>query len=236
MSLNWATVQRLYATDSGEHLNRAEALELACPQDTFEQLFHDHHDDPELAVVLRFVDWSQVTWEEGALSGVALRHIGIPRPFRHAVDEARQRTALSGLLDERAEVAQHWNECRTWIRPPIVLAGELLNSSVRHELVVGFTRLGNLLGALDRQDLPEHVRHRVWIGRNHQATHLIPCKSGRGSIGVTRPATEAAPEGRFSFVAASSLTAGCAAYSLATQKRHHPILPGDSRDDARAEE
>jgi hypothetical protein len=43
----------------------------------------------------------------------------------------------------------HWSQARTWIRAPII---------------VGFTRLGNLLGALDRQDLPESSRHRVWMG------------------------------------------------------------------------
>jgi hypothetical protein len=60
---------------------------------------------------------------------------------------------------------EHWAEFHTWIRAPIVLAGDLRQSNLRYELIVGFTRLGNLLGALDRQDLPEHARHRVWIGR-----------------------------------------------------------------------
>jgi hypothetical protein len=106
-----------------------------------------------------------VTWEEGALSGVALRYTGVPRPRQHAVDEARQDTARNGFHDERPEVMAQWAEFHTWIRPPILLAGDLLQSNLRHELVVGFTRLGNLLGALDRQDLPEHARHRVWIGR-----------------------------------------------------------------------
>jgi hypothetical protein len=55
------------------------------PLDVFEQLFHDHHDDAELGHVLRFVDWSEVSWEEGALSGVALRHTGVPRPYQLAV-------------------------------------------------------------------------------------------------------------------------------------------------------
>jgi hypothetical protein len=44
---------------------------------------------------------------------------------------------------------------------------ELPQSNLKYELIVGFTRLGNLLGALDRQDLPEHARHRVWIVRRN---------------------------------------------------------------------
>ena len=51
------------------------------------------------------------------------------------------------------------------MRAPIVLNGEILQSGLQYELVVGFTRLGNLLGALDRQDVPESALHVVWIGR-----------------------------------------------------------------------
>jgi hypothetical protein len=116
--------------------------------------------------VLRFVDWSEVSWEEGALSGVALRHTGVARPYQLAVDEARQETARNGFHDDRSEVMEHWAEFHTWICAPIVLAGDLRQSNLRYELIVGFTRLGNLLGAMDRQDLPEHARHRVWIGRS----------------------------------------------------------------------
>jgi hypothetical protein len=42
----------------------------------------------------------------------------------------------------------HWSGARTWVRSPIVLDGNVLRSGL-DELVVGFTRLGNLLGALD---------------------------------------------------------------------------------------
>ena len=165
MSLDWAKIQSVYTVNAAEHSHRAASLRLDSPLDVFEQLFHDHHDDAELGHVLRFVDWAEVSWEEGALSGVALRHTGVPRPYQLAVDEARQETARNGFHDDRPEVMEHWAEFHTWVRAPIVLAGDLRQSNLRYELIVGFTRLGNLLGALDRQDLPEHARHRVWIGR-----------------------------------------------------------------------
>ncbi len=163
--LTWSAIQQAYAADLPEHFASAQALGLECPLEVFEQLFHDHHDDAELGRVLRFVDWSPVRWEEGDLSGVALRRLGVPRTFQHAVDEARWRTAEQGFEDQRPEVMWHWSEARTWIRSPIVLVGDVLQSGL-DELVVGFTRLGNLLGALDRQDLPESSRHRVWVGRS----------------------------------------------------------------------
>jgi len=58
--LTWNAVQQVYAADLTEHFAAAQALGLECPLDIFEQLFHDHHDDPELARVLRFVDCEAV--------------------------------------------------------------------------------------------------------------------------------------------------------------------------------
>jgi hypothetical protein len=162
--LTWSAIQQVYSADLAEHFAGAQASGLECPVDVFEQLFHDHHDDSELAEVLRFVDWSAVRWEEGDFSGVALRRLGVPRPFERAVDEARWRTAEEGFSDERPEVMWHWSEARTWSRAPIIVAGEVWQSGL-DELIVGFTRLGNVLGALDRQDLPESNCHRVWVGR-----------------------------------------------------------------------
>lgn len=80
--LPWSTIQQVYAADLTEHFAAAQAFGLECPLDVFEQLFHDHHDDAELVDVLRFVDWSAARWEEGDLSGVALRRLGVPRPSR----------------------------------------------------------------------------------------------------------------------------------------------------------
>jgi hypothetical protein len=33
------------------------------------------------------------------------------------------------------------------------------------ELLIGYTRLGNLLGLLDRKEVPEIQQHFVWVGR-----------------------------------------------------------------------
>jgi hypothetical protein len=164
VSITWNAIQAVNAPEPTDHLSRAEALGLVCPPDVFEQLFYDHHNDGAMAQLLRFVDWSKVSWREEVLSGVALRHSAVPRAWQQAVDEARQATTASGFQDERPDVTTHWEEHHTWIRRPILLRGKILQSSVRYELIVGFTRLGNLLGSLDRQDLPEHARHEVWVG------------------------------------------------------------------------
>jgi hypothetical protein len=43
-----------------------------------------------------------------------------------------------------------------------MVAGDVFGSNVGYELLVGFTRLGNLLGLLDREEVPEVARHLVW--------------------------------------------------------------------------
>jgi hypothetical protein len=166
MTISWAAVQDQYAPDAADHFARVQALGLDCPADVFEQLFHDHHGDEDFAAVVRFIDWEIVGWEETALSGVALRRVAIPRPYQHAVDETRWRTAEEGVQDDRPEIIEHWKTAGTWLRSPILIAGEVTGTSLDNECLVGFTRLGNLLGLLDRQEVPETAQHRVWIGRS----------------------------------------------------------------------
>ena len=62
---------------------------------------------------------------------------------------------MEGLSDARDSVFEHWASHLTWLRPPILVTGEVTGSGFEDELLVGFTRLGNLLGLLDRQEVPE---------------------------------------------------------------------------------
>jgi len=169
MPITWASIQNQYAVSAADHLSRAQALGLECPLDVFEQLFHEHHGDEHFTQIVRFIDWANVGWEETELSGVALRRVAIPRAYQRAVDEARWRTAEDGVQDARPEIIEHWQIAGTWLRSPILIAGEVLGLSLDNECLVGFTRLGNLLGLLDRQEVPETARHRVWLGRSEAA-------------------------------------------------------------------
>lgn len=58
----------------------------------------------------------------------------------------------------------------SWFAAPVLVAGEVLGSNVGYELLIGCTRLGNLLGLLDRQEVPEVETHLVWVGRPMQGT------------------------------------------------------------------
>lgn len=71
---------------------------------------------------------------------------------------------IAKLNAERPAIVEHWSLHHTWLRPPILVTGEVTGSGHQFEMLVGFTRLGNLRGLLDRQEVPEMKRHRVRVG------------------------------------------------------------------------
>jgi hypothetical protein len=165
MPISWTAIQALHQPDLDRHWIRCrDEFGLDCPRDVFEELFFEHHGDAEFGSLYRAVDWSTVAWTETELSGLLLRRVAVERGFQYAVDEARARTLQEGLSDARDAVVDHWASHLTWLQSPILVSGEVTGSGFEYELLVGFTRLGNLLGLLDRQDVPEMKRHRVWVG------------------------------------------------------------------------
>ncbi len=164
MTIHWDSIQQIGTDDPRGFWARAGASGLECPFDVFEQLFFEHHSDGEFALLVQTIDWQSVVWEQTELSGAALRRAAVPRPYQRAVDEARWRTIELGLQDERPEVLEHWRARATWVRSPILIVGSALGSSLGIECLVGFTRLGTLLGLLDREDLSEEAVHPVWLG------------------------------------------------------------------------
>jgi hypothetical protein len=179
-AFSWARIRRLYDADAIVHWQRCEAEGLQCPQEVFAQLFHA--EDPNVAPAesaderpgarnllsldsVRGIDWGRVTWELAEMSGVALRHVRVDRAYQLALDEARDHAVCYGIVDEREDVVSHWQEAKSWLVPPVVVGTELLGGGAGFELLVGFTRLGNLLGMLDREEVKEAQKHLVWVGR-----------------------------------------------------------------------
>jgi hypothetical protein len=177
-AFTWSRVQRLYDADPAVHWRRCAAAGLECPQEVFAQLFHaeEMHSMPtESADVrpgvsrllnlwsVRAVDWGR--WQLEELSGIAVRQVRVDRGYQYAVDEAWKRAGQFSIVDEQEEVANHWREAKSWVVAPVIVAADLLGGGTGFQLVVGFTRLGNMLALLDREEIPEVQKHLVWIGR-----------------------------------------------------------------------
>ena len=165
MTLRWSDLAALYDVDVDTHYHRAEDAGLFAPPEVFAPLFHAHHDDADFASDLIHIDWTQVQWEAITLSGVAIRlQIAVPDGYDYTLDAARERALAHGLSDARAAVAAHWQSFHTWLTFPVILSGSLVKSLSRYQLRVGFTRVGTLLGLLDRRDIPEIAMHTFWLG------------------------------------------------------------------------
>jgi hypothetical protein len=160
-----ARIQRLFDADAVVHWQRCESEGLQCPQEVFTQLSSEEANNEDFAVIVRSIDWGRVSWELQEMSGVALRHMRVDRAFQHALDEARDRAMQFGIVDEREEVVSHWKEAKSWVVAPVVVSGDLMGGGAGFELLVGYTRLGNLLGMLDREEIAEAQKHLVWLGR-----------------------------------------------------------------------
>jgi hypothetical protein len=153
-AFTWGRIQRLYHADPAVHWQRCEAEGFVCPEEVFAQMFHAEADNADLSVIVRAVDWGRIRWELQEFSGISLRQVRVDRGYQRALDEARDRATQFGIVDEREEVVAHWRDAHSWFTPPVMVAGDVFGSSVGYEFLVGFTRLGNLLGLLDREELP----------------------------------------------------------------------------------
>jgi hypothetical protein len=168
-AFTWGRIQRLYDVDAVVHWQRCAAEGLECPQEVFTQLFHEDANNADFAAIVRAVDWGRVGWRLEEFSGITLRQVRVDRGYQYALDEARDRATQFGIRDDREEVVNHWRDVHTWFAPPVMVAGEVMGSLVGIELLVGYTRLGNLLGLLDREEVPEVALHLVWVGRGMES-------------------------------------------------------------------
>jgi hypothetical protein len=164
-AFTWARIQRLYASDAELHWQRCESEGLHCPQEIFTQLFTEKATAEDFAVIVRSIDWGRVRWDLQEISGMALRHVRVDRGYQHALDEARDQATRFGIVDERQDVVNHWRDAKSWTVPPVAVACDLLGGGAGLELLIGYTRLGNLLALLDREEVPEIQKHLVWVGK-----------------------------------------------------------------------
>lgn len=164
---------------------RAREIGFDVPEPVFTQLFGATSADPLRQQRLVRIDWAGVRFREAELSGDALAQVQVARELEHAVEEARQRVLVDGLAyyesgedtadearaddraDDRAEalaILASWRERGTWLSAPVLVGGDVLDLRVSFSLLTGFTRLGELLGQIERGDVPRERRHRVWVG------------------------------------------------------------------------
>jgi hypothetical protein len=177
-AFSWARIQRLYHDDAVTHWQRCEAEGLQCPQEVFTQVFHAEANNEEFSVIARSIDWGRITWELAEFSGAALRDLQVDREYQHALDEARDTASQLVTVGEREGLVGH-REAKSWVVPPVVVEGDLHRVGAGYKLLVGVTRLGKLLGLLDRDEVSEVQKHLIWVGRGSSGSRVLARSSHR---------------------------------------------------------
>ena len=162
--LPYTAIAAVWHPDAQEHRRRAHDIGLTCPDDVFEQLFHAPRLDALLMVAVAPIDWAGVRWREAELSGITLAQVAVPRSYETAVQSARVAALTLGSEGEPSDVLTPWEAHGTWTRPPVLVAGDVAGADVSYQLLVGRTRLGTLIGLVERGEIPPERKHRVWIG------------------------------------------------------------------------
>jgi hypothetical protein len=102
-----------------------------------------------------------VRWDLQEISGIAFRHIRVDRQYQHALDAAGDHATRLGIVDGRQDVVDLWRDAKSRILPPVAVSCDLLGGGAGLELLIGCTRLGNLLALLDLEEVSEIQKHLV---------------------------------------------------------------------------
>lgn len=156
-------------------INLADALVYAAnvPKEVVQQVFVEHGRKPEFQSQYGHLDLSSVGWRKRSIAGRDLAASSHFEGFDHwykAVGNRASLVATKGwhCIDRRLTVAAHWEEHRTWITPPVLIDGALVNRQSRFHLMEGHTRMGLLSGLIEVGIIDGLMTHEVWVGRNSE--------------------------------------------------------------------
>lgn len=160
---------------SGDDLTlRVETLKQAVPNtplDVIEQFYSDHGLNSEFQSQYAILDINNLIWSLESLEARTLILASVYNDFNSwftTCSEKSKRVGVEGdysLIHNLDSVSSYWKENKTWNRPPIFLAPEVLSNTKGFHLVEGHSRLGALKGLVDGNVLSGSTKHMAWIGR-----------------------------------------------------------------------
>lgn len=171
-------IMRLRRTSAGVvPMDVLQALGLPMPDDVLEQFVFDHGTKREFQEQYGDVDLHAVRWRQLALPASEILACSIYQGFRERVSRVADWTRAvpeQGWVDMciHPKAVVHWQQHATWMRPPIMMRGELVGSAAPLHLVEGHTRTGALRGLVESGVLPPPSAHQVWVGEAAQPESL----------------------------------------------------------------
>ncbi len=142
------------------------------PAAVAQQVYADHGRKAEFQAAYGHLDIARLNWKLLSYPASKLSAATVNPPFRawfDVVGSRVRRFPIDGwnCVDTRSYVLAHWQECGTWLTPPVLLSGHIVNSPSEFHLVEGHTRLGLLVGLLQHRVLSTDSVHKVWLGNDN---------------------------------------------------------------------
>jgi hypothetical protein len=144
-------------------------LGLPMPDDVLEQFCADHGTKGEFQHQYGHLDLRRLDWHLRELPACEILAASVYGPFQSWISSVTSRLRYFGqqgwsCIDVRPRVVEYWKEHRTWVRPPILIDGRLVDSGTCFHLVEGHTRVGILTGLRSFGILDGESVHLIWVG------------------------------------------------------------------------
>ena len=147
-----------------------QSLELPMPEDVLEQFVFDHGTKGDFQKQYGHIDLHALRWDLLSVRTKEVLASTVYPHFAHWMETVAGRTRvvpLGGWNDVLLppHMVQHWKEHGTWMRPPVMLKGDVVDSDRPLHLIEGHTRVGALRGLVESGVLSSSSTHFAWIGK-----------------------------------------------------------------------
>lgn len=134
--------------------------DLRWPDDVLEQFLFDHGDKSAFVSDYNTIDLRDITWRLETIP--AARFTSMPTGSSDAgCIESYAKDPVHWVTVRPPQIARHWDEHGTWLRPPLLIERHLLDPDASGlQVLEGRTRVGVL-----REHLHVAPNHQAWVGR-----------------------------------------------------------------------
>jgi hypothetical protein len=146
-----------------------EAVIPGVPTEVLDQLFVLHGRNLDMQRAYGDLRLDTLTWRLTSLPAYELSEASVLPAFAAYVEQTEKRVAAALAGDDSPNihpsraVSASWLERGTWLTPPVLLMGSLVNDRADYRLWEGHTRLGTLRAMLARNLISGTSSHSVWL-------------------------------------------------------------------------
>ncbi len=138
------------------------------PEEIIRDLYSDHGRKNSFQEQYSHIQISSLKWEKRKLKAKDILSCECFPNFSDWLNAVRRRASSFpeygwNCIDVRPQVVAHWQECGTWLVPPIFIERRLLSDENGYWLVEGHTRVGTLKGLVEQSVISPHSIHEIFF-------------------------------------------------------------------------